>query len=166
MLFRSNIISSINTTAGTYSWTVPNTPSNQCRIRVRDNTNPSVFDISNVNFSIVPAITVTSPNGGENWGGCTASSVTWTAYGTSTSFKIEYSLDNGVNWIVVAASYAASGPNCSYTWIIPHVSTSSALVRVSDATNLTKTDVSNNVDRKSTRLNSSHSQQSRMPSSA
>jgi hypothetical protein len=141
----TNIVSAVNTTAGTYNWTVPNTLSNQCRVRVRDNTNPAVNDISNVNFSIVPAITVTSPNGGENWGGCTVSSVTWTAYGTSGSFRIEYSLDNGQNWVTVITSFAASGPNCTYSWTIPHVNSAICLVRVSDASVPTKMDISNNV---------------------
>ena len=141
----TNIVSAVNTTAGTYNWTVPNTLSNQCRVRVRDNTSPAVNDISNVNFSIVPAITVTSPNGGENWGGCTVSSVTWTAYGTSGSFRIEYSLDNGQNWVTVISSFAASGPNCTYSWTIPHVNSAICLVRVSDASVPTKMDISNNV---------------------
>ncbi|MCU0432220.1 MAG: T9SS type A sorting domain-containing protein [Bacteroidia bacterium] len=141
----TNIVSAVNTTAGSFNWTVPNTLSNQCRVRVRDSNNPGVNDISNVNFSIVPAITVTSPNGGENWGGCTVSSVTWTAYGTSGSFRIEYSLDNGQNWVTVITSFAASGPNCTYSWTIPHVNSTICLVRVSDASVPTKMDISNNV---------------------
>ncbi|NPV12108.1 MAG: T9SS type A sorting domain-containing protein [Ignavibacteria bacterium] len=42
----------IEGTLGTYSWVVPNTPSNQCLVRVSDNDNPSVFDVSDNFFSI------------------------------------------------------------------------------------------------------------------
>ncbi|MCR4417421.1 MAG: choice-of-anchor J domain-containing protein [Ignavibacteria bacterium] len=42
----------IEGTLGTYSWVVPNTPSNQCLVRVSDNDNPAVFDVSDNFFSI------------------------------------------------------------------------------------------------------------------
>ncbi|MGB9665216.1 MAG: choice-of-anchor J domain-containing protein [Ignavibacteria bacterium] len=42
---------------GTYSWVVPNTPSNQCLVRVSDDTNPAVFDVSDNFFSISAPMT-------------------------------------------------------------------------------------------------------------
>jgi len=44
----------INSTAndGEYSWTIPNDPSTQCRVKVISISYPSVFDISNDNFTI------------------------------------------------------------------------------------------------------------------
>ena len=140
----TNIVNSINTSVGSYNWTVPNTLSSQCRVRVRAASNPAIFDISNVNFTIAPAITVTSPNGGENWGGCTVTSVTWTAYGCSNNYKIEYSLDNGGTWNVVTSSYSTAATNCTYSWTVPHNSSSTSLVRVSDASAPAKVDIGDN----------------------
>ena len=64
----STIIASTANT-GTYAWTVPNTPSTQCLIRISDAANAATSDSSNTVFSIVPStvptITITSPNGGE-----------------------------------------------------------------------------------------------------
>ena len=39
---------------GLYSWTVPNTPSTQCKVRISDVTNPSVSDESDGVFQITP----------------------------------------------------------------------------------------------------------------
>lgn len=44
--------SNIEGTLGTYNWVVPNTPSNQCKVRVSDDSNPSVFDLSDNFFTI------------------------------------------------------------------------------------------------------------------
>ncbi len=42
-----------------YSWTVPATPSTQCKVRIKNRTNPSVVDTSSV-FSILPESDLTS----------------------------------------------------------------------------------------------------------
>jgi len=39
----------------TYDWIVPSTMSTQCLVRVSDKSSPSVFDVSDATFSIVPA---------------------------------------------------------------------------------------------------------------
>ncbi len=42
-----------NHSSNTYGWTIPNTPSTQCRVRVRDHSKPStVYDASDGNFTI------------------------------------------------------------------------------------------------------------------
>ncbi|MCE1190082.1 MAG: T9SS type A sorting domain-containing protein [Ignavibacteria bacterium] len=43
------------TNNGTYAWTVPNTPSTQCKVKVSDASNSSVFDASNAVFTIATA---------------------------------------------------------------------------------------------------------------
>jgi len=91
----STIIASTNNT-GSYTWPVPNTPSVQCLVRVSEYGIPTVYDISNAVFSIVyPYVTVTSPNGSENWAGCASQNITWTGYGSTGPWKVEYSPDNG-----------------------------------------------------------------------
>lgn len=43
---------SVPASSGRYSWTVPDLPSSQCRIRITDDNNPSLSDISDATFSI------------------------------------------------------------------------------------------------------------------
>jgi hypothetical protein len=43
---------------GTYNWTVPNTPSTQCLVRISDASNPSVYDISDNTFTIENSVSV------------------------------------------------------------------------------------------------------------
>jgi YD repeat-containing protein len=45
-----------------------------------------------------PSITITSPNGGENWGYGTIQNITWTSTGIVGNVNIEYSTDNGSNY--------------------------------------------------------------------
>lgn len=90
--------------------------------------------------SLLPpgTITVTAPNGGELWQYGTTEAITWTHTGNVTDVNIEYSTDNGVNWI-----YLATMPNTNtYNWTIPNQPTPLALVRVTDVNNPTVYDVS------------------------
>jgi endonuclease/exonuclease/phosphatase family metal-dependent hydrolase len=85
-----------------------------------------------------PAVTVTSPNGGESWAGGGSRSITWTSSGV-TNVKLEYTL-NGSSWSVITASTAASAG--SYAWTVPNTATTAAKVRVTDAANAAVTDAS------------------------
>ncbi|HEV8537370.1 MAG TPA: T9SS type A sorting domain-containing protein, partial [Bacteroidota bacterium] len=140
----STIVASTAASAGSYAWTVPNTPTTQASVRVSDASNASTNDVSNAVFSIVtvPAITVATPNGGETWIAGSLQNITWT-FTSVTNVKIEYSTNNGTNWLTVTGSIPASAG--SYTWTVPNTPTSQALVRLSDAANAATNDVSNAV---------------------
>ncbi|QRN97120.1 lamin tail domain-containing protein [Archangium violaceum] len=84
-------------------------------------------------------VTVTSPNGGESWVVGSSHAITWTASGV-TNVKVEYTL-NGSTWTVLTSSTSAS--TGSYTWTVPSTATTTARVRVSDASNSAITDTSN-----------------------
>ncbi len=129
-----------------YSWSIPNTLSgNQCLIKVVSGNWPTVFDVSDAVFTINPSvdITVTSPNGGEVWQGLSSHVITWTnLQGASGLYNIEYSINNGTNWIQLAANYSGN----SYTWpIVPNTPSTACLVRVTDYLTPCKYDVSNAV---------------------
>jgi hypothetical protein len=49
-----------------YTWTIPDNISGQCRVKITDTGDDSVGDESNANFIIKGSVTLTSPNGGEN----------------------------------------------------------------------------------------------------
>jgi hypothetical protein len=76
-------------------------------------------------------ITITSPNGGENWQANTTHNITWNSSGTSGNVKIEYSYDNGSNWHPVIASTPDNG-NGSYSWTVPNTPSQQCLVKITD----------------------------------
>jgi len=117
---------------GSYTWTIPETASEECQVRVSEFGNPAVYDVSDTNFTIAePFIIVTYPNGGEIIDGCSDQVITWTRGGTSNYYKIEYSLDNGATWLLKTNSTYNSG--ASYTWYkFTDIGSSEALIRVSD----------------------------------
>ncbi|HEX6037506.1 lamin tail domain-containing protein [Longimicrobium sp.] len=84
------------------------------------------------------SVTVTSPNGGESWAGGSTQAITWTSSGV-TNVKLEYTL-NGSTWSVISSTAASAG---SYAWTVPSSATTTAKVRVTDASAATVTDASN-----------------------
>lgn len=87
-----------------------------------------------------PSITVTAPNGGESWTVATSRNITWGWTATIANVSIDYSTNGGSSWITVTAGTANTG---SYAWTVPNTPTTTARVRVSDASNATVTDMSN-----------------------
>jgi len=94
---------------GDYSWRVPNIPSSQCLIRIKESADENPTDTSNAVFTIYTStdtITLTAPNGGENWAAGSSQWIKWTTTGTVGNVKIEYSTDNGANWSTITSSTA------------------------------------------------------------
>jgi hypothetical protein len=85
-------------------------------------------------------ITVTSPNGGEEWMVGQVYDVTWTSSGVSGKVKAEYSLDGGSSWNVLDDSTTNDGVK---PWRMPDNISSSCLVRISDVSYPGVYDVSN-----------------------
>ena len=76
------------------------------------------------------SIFVTKPNGGESWQVESTQDITWITGGTVGNVKIEYSTNNGTNWIEIIASTENDG---TYTWIVPDAVSTECLVRISEA---------------------------------
>lgn len=141
-------IASVANNNGSYSWNVPANFSTKCLVKVNEYNNPSNFDISDAVFSIKPGLVLTSPNGDsglEEWRVCTQTTIKWTSGGGSGSYKIEYSINNGITWNTIVSSYSSSGSNNTYDWTIPNVPSTQCLIRVSDNSYALKTDVSDAV---------------------
>jgi len=128
---------------GTHPWTIPNAPSVNCLIRISDTDGGDPSDVSDAVFTIytTPDITVTAPNGGEEWQVGSSQNITWTSVGTSGNVHIEYSINNGSNWTDVIASTTDDG---IHPWTIPNAPSVNCLVRISD-TDGSPSDVSNAV---------------------
>jgi len=81
---------------------------------------------------ISDGITVTYPIGGESIASGESETIRWDASGDNEPFIIEYSLDNGDNWVVITDNLNASLRQ--YDWTVPTAVTSQATVRVSRGT--------------------------------
>jgi hypothetical protein len=117
-------LSSSTENDGTFSWTIPSTiaTGTDYRIRITSTTHPAITDSSNAYFTITSGvpITVTSPNGGENWKRGTNHTVTWTYTGSPGS-RVNLALFKGGSLITYfAKNYPiGSGGAGSYSDRIP-----------------------------------------------
>gem|GEM_PF-2380275 len=92
-----------------------------------------------------PSVTVTSPDGGENWQVGSTHAITWTATDTVgvTSIDITYSTDGGSSYpFTIATGIANTG---TYSWTIPNTPSTTCKVNViaHDAAGNTGEDASN-----------------------
>jgi len=137
------ITPSVSANLGNYEWTVQNTPSTNCFVRISSLDFPTVRDTSSLAFSIYnPSLIVTSPNGGEKWRVGTKYNITW-QNNFVTNAKIEYSTNNGADWLLVTSS--VSGASQSYEWTIPNTISQNCRVKVSDVSEPGIFDISNAV---------------------
>jgi hypothetical protein len=108
--------------SGSYSWTVPTTPSTNCLVRVSDAADGNPTDSSNATFTISAVdacLTVTSPNGGEQWQRGITQLITWASAGVA-NIKIELMKGTKRN-ATLTSSFPASGG--SFSWAIPATQT-------------------------------------------
>ncbi|MFC1551920.1 SUMF1/EgtB/PvdO family nonheme iron enzyme [Candidatus Latescibacterota bacterium] len=137
------LVASIDASAGLFTWTVPNVESSDCFVRITDTSDTNVRVMSESAFSIVEMIPiyVNSPNGRENLAVGTECEITW-GYMDVENVKIEYSIDNGVNWSTIIDSLSASA--ASYTWTLPDIPSSQCLVKITDISDESVYDASDN----------------------
>jgi hypothetical protein len=116
---------------GSHTWTVPGTPSEVCLVRITgadSDENPS--DVSDGVFTIFDpsqaSIEVFTPNGGESLSVGEEYYITWASSGIS-SVKIDYSTDNGEQWITIDTVSAIGG---RFTWTVPGTPSDSCLIRI------------------------------------
>lgn len=74
-------------------------------------------------------IEVIYPNSGEGFVPGEEERIFWDAYTTTGTFNLEYSIDDGSNWIAITS---VPGTDRSYDWTVPNTVTGDALVRVSN----------------------------------
>ncbi|MCP4215160.1 MAG: hypothetical protein GY765_10905 [bacterium] len=129
----STIVSSTPNTRS-YGYTVPDSPSTKCLVKITSLEDASVSDRSNGKFSITDiqqgkSITIISPNGGELWTVRSVQNVTWTSAGISGNVNIELSRDGGLTWRFLKWSTPNDG---SYSFKVPKTigDSSQCIVRV------------------------------------
>jgi len=128
---------------GVFEWQIPNDPSDTVKIGIVDTNYTSIYDVSDENFTIKaekPTITVTKPNGGEEWRVNSNHDITWTNTDIIDFVKIEYSKDDFVSDIhEIVASTENDGV---FEWHIPNDPSETARVRITDTSDITVNDTS------------------------
>lgn len=121
--------------SGSYVWTVPAKTSTEALFRISDNYNTCVSDVSNLPFSVEPALSLIYPNGNEKLFGCSAIDILWSSEGGARYVSLQYSTDGGKIWNDIQPSATNKPGINSYTWNTANVNTSQCLVRVMDIAN-------------------------------
>ncbi len=86
------------------------------------------------------ALVIASPDGGETLDPNQPTTIRWATVGTIPSVNLDYSLDDGKNWVSIATHVQNSG---SYTWTVPGVTTTQGLVKVTASAKAAVFDESN-----------------------
>lgn len=125
----TEITPSISGSLGKYQWKIPALPSAQCLVKVSDASDPTNYDTSDSVFRIMttPTLSLTSPNGSEEWEVGSAHNITWNSSNV-TEVWIRYSYNNGDSWNNIATEYPAAGG--SYEWTIPDQESTQCLVKI------------------------------------
>ncbi|MEA2095447.1 MAG: hypothetical protein U9P73_01970, partial [Candidatus Cloacimonadota bacterium] len=130
------LIASHNGNPQECEWLIPNTPSTECLVKVivYDGGDNSATDISDAVFTIdadntPPTVEVIEPNGGEDWGTYEWHSVNWSSDDNVgvVSDSIFYSIDDGVNWTLIASH---TGNPQNFSWQVPNTPSEECLIKV------------------------------------
>jgi hypothetical protein len=113
-----NILLTNSTNDGSQIWTIPNTPSTECRVRVSNSDNSQAFDISG-KFTIAPQnVTLIQPFPSSTGNMVAGRSyyMTWESNGSFPFIQVEYTTDGGANWNIGTSNTANDG---GYEFDIP-----------------------------------------------
>lgn len=75
------------------------------------------------------SLSIFSPNGGETWTAGQSRDITWDSEGEVGNVNIDYSTDNGANWIAIARSTANDG---LHPWTVPNTPSTTCVMRVQE----------------------------------
>lgn len=117
--------------SGVYSWRVPKTPSNQCKIRIMDTKQSSIFDESDSLFAI-KGLQLISPKGGETLYVGQKFKIKWDHLETNL-ITIKFSTNGGAAWQTVASNVPANAKE--YEWTVPNLPTRNAVIGIFDMSN-------------------------------
>ena len=137
------IKNSISALLGQYTWTIPVTESAACKVKITDTNDPTNYDESDSVFTIItkPWVTLTAPNGSEEWEEKTKHNITWNQH-NAVNVILKYSSDNGLNYNTITTSTPAAAG--TYEWTVPEDLSTQCLVKILIHENQTIYDVSDN----------------------
>jgi hypothetical protein len=136
--------------SGSKSWTVPYNQAlgSDYKIRINSTSNAAATDTSDTAFTISAGapITVTNPNGGQNWTRGSAHTIMWRYTGSPGSkVKIELLKGTMVNRVINASTSVGLGGSGSYSWNIASNQNPGTdyKIRINSTSNAAVTDTSN-----------------------
>jgi 5-hydroxyisourate hydrolase-like protein (transthyretin family) len=138
--------------SGSYSWAIPSLQAagGDYKIRVSSTSNGACADTSDNQFTItntIPsAITVSSPNGGENWQVGSTQTIRWTYTGNpGSAVKIELLKAGVVNQTISSSTSIGSNGSGSFAWTVPssQVVGSDYKIKINNASSSAYSDESN-----------------------
>ena len=105
---------------GSYGWTAPTAglpeQAASCLLKVYDPNNTAATVNSSL-FEVRAVMNVTDPTGSDEWvAGTTGETIVWNTTGVVQNVNVDYSLNNGSDWISVKSGILNTG---STTWDIP-----------------------------------------------
>jgi ligand-binding sensor domain-containing protein len=139
------IVDSVSADAGSYTWIVPESPSDESFVRIRS-VSGSITSMGRHSFTIMeppdPSITLIAPAGGEEWLAGREHAIVWTSEDID-SVLIEITIDDGNEWI--ALETVPADQDTFRLWIPYNVMSDAARVRVSDASDPDVSDITDGV---------------------
>jgi hypothetical protein len=133
-LYISQTLAAAAPNTGSFSWLVSG-PSPHARVLISDVSHTATNSASAADFAItapLPAIQVTSPNGGENWAVGSPQTVTWTATGLSGTVSVDLSRDGGATFTTLGTPQVGAG---AFGWTVTGPAASTAMIRLLQVTN-------------------------------
>jgi flagellar hook assembly protein FlgD len=121
---------------GAYSWSTVGLSAASYKVRV-SKTDASATGQSAATFTAVPTVTITAPNGGEQFRGGANTTITWTSSGVTGTVEFDL-LDSGGS--VLSSIADAETNDGSYTWNTSGIAKGKYAVRVSSTTSPSVTD--------------------------
>jgi uncharacterized repeat protein (TIGR01451 family) len=116
---------------GSYTWTIPNDPSDSVQVRVSSVLSSTISDTSDAVFSItpppVPTLTLLAPNGGERWEVGTQQQILWASSYLSGYVCLEYSTNDFASVNVIDSCTPDDG---QYDWTVPNMPSDNVLIRI------------------------------------
>ena len=145
--YDSTIVSSTSNDLSFY-WYIPSaqTPGTDYKVKITSTSDTSVYDYSDSYFSITsaetPTITVTAPNGDENWQRGTTHTISWSSTGSVGYVTIEL-YKGGIFDSTIVSSTSNDG---SYSWSIPSSQTAGTdyKIKITSTSDTTIYDYSDN----------------------
>ena len=135
-------ISSSQTNDGSYSWAIPSSyvAGTDYKVRISFVSDANVYDESDGNFTLValPSITVTNPNGGEEWVLGSTYDITWTSTNVTGNIKIMLYAGGNI-YQTISSSESNDG---SYSWSTVADAGSNYKVRIASVADATVYDES------------------------
>ncbi|MGO4819778.1 hypothetical protein, partial [Flavobacterium sp. W22_SRS_FP1] len=140
-ILNNNFIS--NSIFNSFDWSIPNIASENCRVKVTENSNSSYFDLSDEKFTIQPSLRILNPLNYEVINRTNTNSITlnWESFFTSQYFNIDYSLNGGLSWINIVDNQLFT--NKTYNWNLPNINIANIKIRIKDNQNSCKSDIIN-----------------------